>query len=143
MNKLLLNRAGRNHIRFFPMPDTVPDIPDLEADRIRWCESRYKALERDPEAKRLCLYKNRTKGYLVSVWESGGLYYLIQCIRNEWKTFDDTIYVTKDGNDAVAIAKFVHENIETIMADYRQQILDARDQLLRDKAARVRGPADA
>lgn len=143
MNRLLLNQTGRNHIRIFPMKDTVQDLPESEADRIRWCEARYKALEADPEAKRLCLYKNRTKGYLVSVWESKGLYYLIQCIRNEWKTFDDTIYVTKDGDDAVAIAKFVHENIETIMADYKQQILDARDQLLRDAAARSRGTHDA
>lgn len=142
-NKLLLNQTARNHIRFFPMEGTIPDLPETEAERIRWCEQRFKQLQDSFEAKRLALYKNRSKGYQISVWRMDGLYYIVQCLRNEWKTFNDTIYITKDGDDAVAIAKFLHDNIEEIKADYKQQILDARDALLKSMAERNKGAHDA
>lgn len=133
MNKLLLNERARHHIKIFPMKDTAPDLPDTEIERIRWCKAKYKELQHSDEARRLALFKHRGKGYLIAVWEMKGLYYLIECIRNEFKTFNDTIYITKDGDDAVNIAKFLVANIDTIMADYKAQLLDARDALLREK----------
>ena len=132
MNKLLLNNSARNHIRFFPMKDTVEDLPETEAERIKWCEKEFKKLERSMDAKRLVLYKHKGKGYQISVWEMDGLYYLVQCIRNEFKTFNDTIYISKEKEDMLSIAKFLKENIETIMTEYKDQILEARDELLKD-----------
>ena len=132
MNKLLLNERARNHIKMFPMKDTVSDLPSDEGDKIRWCESRFKLLQHSDNANRLFYVRHKAKGYQISVWELDGLYYLIECIRNEFKTFNTTIYITKDGNDAVNIAKFVQENIDQIMKDYKNQILEARDALLRD-----------
>ena len=133
MNKLLLNNSGRNHIKIFPMTSAGIELPESEADKIRWCEAEFGKLQSDPKARRLCLYKHRLKGYLVSVWELEGLYYLIICLKNEFKTFNDTIYISKDREDMLSIAKFVHQNIETIMEDYRNQILDARDWLVRER----------
>lgn len=132
MNKLLLNNSARNHIKIFPLPGAGIELPESEGDRIRWCEAEFKKLRESAAAKRLFLLKHRLKGYLVSVWELDGLYYLILCLKNEFKTFNDTIYIGKEKGDMIAIAKFIQENIETIMEDYRNQILDARDALVRE-----------
>lgn len=132
MNKLLLNNSARNHIKVFPMPDSGIEIPESGEDKIRWCEKEFNRLQSDASAKRLCLYKHRLKGYLISVWSLDGLYYLIVCLKNEFKTFNDTVYIGKDKDDMLSIAKFLHQNIDTIMADYKQQILDARDWLVKE-----------
>lgn len=134
MNKLLLNERARNHIRFFPMTNTITNLPESEADKIKWCESEFKKLQHSNDAKRLFLAKHKSKGYLISVWQLDDLYYMIHCLRNEFKTFNTTIYLSKDKDDCINIAKFLENNIVTIMQDYKQQILEARDQLLRDTA---------
>lgn len=134
MNKLLLNNTGRNHIKIFPMKDTIKDLPESEKDRIEWCKAEFKKLQHSDNAKRLCIYKHTHKGYLISVWELEGLYYLVQCIRNEFKTYNDTIYISKDKDDLLSIAKFVRDNVDAIMADYKDQLLEARDALLREAA---------
>lgn len=131
MNKLLLNERARNHIRFFPMKNTFDDIPSDAGEKIKWCESKFKALQHSNDAHRLSIHKHRTKGYMVTVWEFDGLYYLVQCLRNEFKTFNTTIYISKDKQDMINIAAFIEQNIETIMSDYKQQILDARDALIK------------
>ena len=132
MNKLLLNERGRNHIKFYPMKDTANDIPETDAGKIEWCKNRFHELQHSADAKRLVIYKHKGKGYLISVWELNGLYYLIECIRNEFKTFNTTIYISKEKDDSINIAKFIQENIDTIMADYKKQILDARDELVKN-----------
>ena len=130
MNKLLLNEKARNHIRFFPMKGVELDLPEDEADRIRWCENEFDKLQHSMDANRLAFYKHRNKGYLISVWEMEGRYYLIQCLRNEFKTFNTTIYISNDKDDCLNIAKFLDKNADQVMKDYKQQILDARDWLL-------------
>lgn len=132
MNKLLLNHKARNHIRFFPMKDTVTDLPEDEGDKIRWCKDRFHTLQHSNDAKRLFLAKHKGKGYMISVWEFDGLCYLIECLRNEFKTFNTTIYITKDKSDALHIADFIEKNITQIMQDYKDQILQARDALLKE-----------
>ncbi len=141
MNKLLLNNTARNHIRIFPMEDTITDLPADEGDRIRWCQATFKRLQHSDTAKRLFLAKHKGKGYQISVWEFEGLYYIILCLRNEFKTFNDTIYINKHGEDSVNIAKFVRDNIDQIMKDYKDQITEARDALLRERL-KVVGEAD-
>lgn len=128
MNKLLLSEKKRNHIKIMPLCD-FDDIPDDEAGKINWCESKYNELQNSSEAVNLYLYKNAPKGYLISVWQLNNLYYLIQCIRNEFKTYNSVIYINNNENDTLNIAKFLKANIQQIMADYKQQILDARDYL--------------
>lgn len=130
MNKLLLNDRGRNHIKFLPLGDIVPDLPESEADQIKWCRAEFKKLKQSMDAKRLYLHKNRSAGVLISVWEMEGRYYLILCLRNEFKTFNNTIYISKEREDCLSIAKFLKENYETIMTDYKQQIIDAKNWLL-------------
>lgn len=133
MNKLLLNNSARNHIKIFPMKDTINDIPETEKDRIIWCREHFKHLQHSPDAKRLEMFKKRGN-YQISVWELDGLYYLVQCIRNEFGTYNTVIYISKYMLDMINIAKFLKENVEQIMADYKNQILDARDALLREQA---------
>lgn len=124
MNKLLLNQSGRNHIKILPLLDDVT-LPTEPGDKIRWCEETYYRLQNNDNAKRLCLYKNRSKGYLISVWEADSVYYLIQCIRNEFKTFNDTIYITKNGEDALAIAKFLKDNVDEILRGLTADLIKA------------------
>ena len=124
MNKLLLNQSGRNHIKILPLLNDVT-LPTDEGDKIRWCEDQFKRLQHNDNAKRLALYKNRGKGYLIAVWEAEGIYYLIQCIRNEFKTYNDTIYITKDGDDALAIAKFLKDNVDSIMSGLTKDLVQA------------------
>ena len=134
MNKLLLNQKARNHIKVFPLYKGA-EIPENEGDQIRWAESRFNELQQSDEAKRLFIYKNAKKGILVSVWELNNLYYLVQCIRNEFKTYNTIIYINNEREDTINIAKFIQANAINIMADYKQQILDARDYLLNENVS--------
>ena len=132
-NKLLINERARNHIKIFPVEEGVfDDIPTDEGEKIRWCESQYKRLQSSIDAKRIFIDKHRGKGYLVSVWELDGRYYLIQCIRNEFKTFNTVIYVSKNKSDMLNIAKFLKQNVDQIMKDYKEQILEARAALVKN-----------
>lgn len=115
------------------MPGIFDDIPTDPGEQIKWCAAKFKELQESGSAKRLSLHRNKAKGYQITVWELNGLYYLIQCIRNEFGTFNDTVYISRDGQDMLNIAKFLKENIETIMADYKAQILDARNALLSER----------
>jgi uncharacterized HAD superfamily protein len=126
MNKLLLNNNARNHIKFLPLNNSV-EIPETEKERILWCESRFNELSNADNIIRHFTYKNGKKGYSIGVWEYNGLYYLIQCIKNEFGTYNDVIYIEKNKDDLIAIAKFLQKNIITIMSDYKEQILEAKE----------------
>lgn len=145
MNKLLLNERGRNHIRIFPTKEVSEqlNIPETEADKIRWCEKCFKTLQHSNDAKRLSIYKHKGKGYLISVWELDNKYYLIQCLRNEFKTFNTTIYISNEKNDMLNIAKFLQENVDSIMKDYKNQILEARDALIKETIEGKKPDGDA
>ena len=133
MNKLLMNERKRNHIRFLFAGELPEWLPEDEGDRIRWAESEFERLRQDPSARRLSLFSNKRKGYLVSVWTLGGKTYVIQCLRTiSGETYVSTIYLGLTESDALAVAKFLRENADTIMRDYKRQILDARDALLND-----------
>lgn len=132
-NKLLMNERARNHIKVFPVGDDVFDnIPSDAAGKIKWCESMYRELQTNVKAKRIYLDKHKGKGYLISVWELDGRYYMIQCLRNEFKTFNTTIYISREKDDMLNIARFLRDNVDQIMADYKDQLLAARDALVRD-----------
>lgn len=133
MNKLVLNSKARNHFRMYPLCK-VDAFKGFEHSEDA-CEALYNGLLKDRDAQRLSIEKNKSKGYMITVWHqpSNGLYFLICSIRNEFKTFNNTIYIDNHGDDMVKIAKFLKENIDGIMADYKDQILEARADLLKSK----------
>lgn len=139
MNKLVLNNKARNHFKFFPMKD-VFDLPESEKDQILWAESLYKKLERSDDAINLYTTKHKTKGYMISVWEYESRYYLIQCIRNEFKTFNNTVYISYEKQDMLSIAKFLKNNIDSIMSDYKNQIIDLRNELIKNEGTQHTKP---
>ena len=132
MNKLLLADKGRNHIKIFPLYKDV-EIPTDEGDKIRWAKARFEELQNANDANRLFICKNVKKGILISVWELNGLYYLIQCIRNEFKTYNVTVYIHNEKEDSLNIAHFLRAHMYEIMEDYKNQILEARDYLLNER----------
>lgn len=134
MNKLLLNNNGRNHIKFFPMKDVFDDIPEKEGDQIRWCEEKFNELQKSNEAKRLKVFVNRKKGYMISVWELNGNYYLIQCLRNNNRSYNSTIYISKEKQDSLSIAEFLYQNIDSVMTD-NKELLKMKDNSIQNERA--------
>lgn len=129
MNKLLLNPKARHHIKMMVFPGYTGERPEDEAGKIRMCEEIYESMRKSDSAECLCLHKAKDRSYQISVWEDRGLCVLIQCVKNELGTYSDTFYVGISPADAVAIAKFLKENADAIMSDYRDQILDAKKEL--------------
>ena len=121
-SKLLLNERARNHIKIMPLTDVI--LPEDEGDKIRWCEEQYNLLLNSDDAKRLYYYKNVRSGILIAVWELNDLYYIIQSIRNEYKTYNNVIYIHNERNDCINIAKFLRNNMTEIMSSFKQQIED-------------------
>ena len=130
MNKILISPKARNHIRVFPMPGSCQGIPEDEGGRILWAKSEYERLAGSDRAVRLACFGGRRKGYLITAWDLDGVGYVAICIRNEFGTYNSTVYAGADPGDAKAIARFAKDNIDSLMADYKKQILDARDWLL-------------
>lgn len=134
MNKLIMNPKGTNYISVFPVDEGVlGEYPKDEAGQIRWAEAVYKRLESDANAKRRLLAHNKKRGYMISVWSLDGVAYAIQCISIGSRVYKITVYVLKSESDAVAIAKFLQQNADELMDDYKRQILDARDWLIEQK----------
>lgn len=134
MNKLVLNPKARNHFKMFPFG--IEGIPESEAEQIQWCQADYCRLETSNSAKRLFILNRSNRGYMVSVWVLNGRYYLIQSIRNEFKTYNNTIYISEqDGaeQDFINLAKFLANNIKVLGDDYRKQILDAKKYIVENK----------
>lgn len=133
MNKLVLNPKARNHLKIFPFGNI--EIPASEKDQIEWCQAEYSRLETSNKATRVFILNRSHKGYMLSVWVLDNRYYLIQSLRNEFKTYNNTIYISEQENveqDFINLAKFLAKNIETIGGDYRKQILDAKKYIVED-----------
>lgn len=137
MNKLLLNQSARNHIKMYPMKD-IFELPEDEGEKIVWCERKFNELQHSDDAERLFIKKNKNKGYLVSVWQLHDLYYLVNCVRTNTHVYITTIYITKDGGDAINIAKFLYQNVEEIMQDTKQSLLDYH-KIIMEKAEDIKG----
>lgn len=125
MNKLVLNPKGRNHIRYMALSTTV--MPESEKEQLNMVEAIYNAL---------CQYgviiyeRVRSGNYSVKAVEHCGDYYVIISLRNEFNTYNNTIYEISSKDDAINIAKFVGKNMRTIMKDYKKQVLDAKDMMV-------------
>lgn len=128
MNKLLLSNNGRNHIKMFPLYKN-PEIPEDEGEKIKWCEEKFNKLQTSDAATRLFYYKNVREGVLISVWELDNLYYLINCIRNEFGTYNDTIYINDIKLDTLASAEFLKQNAIKLMDEYKIKLIQAQNGL--------------
>ena len=120
-----LNKSSRGHFKIMSMVDGL-EIPQDEGEQIRWCEDIVNNLEVQDVS---CIFSHRStkKGFLVAVYVMGDYYYLVSDIRTEHKNIEVTsIYILDSENDAKAIAKFIADNISTIMQDYSQQLNDAK-----------------
>lgn len=118
-NKLVIDPHGRNHFKF--MPADLEGWPENEGEQLKKIERIYKDLVENGE---IIFTASKKGAYSIKCVELK-LYYIVVCIKNEFKTFNNIIYEIKSKNDALAISKFVAKNIKTTMADYKTQILDA------------------
>ncbi len=128
MNKLLLNKNGRNHIRVYPLNDTI-EFPEDKAEKINLCEKLFNDLQHDESAIRHYYYRNVKTGIQVTVFESNNKIYLTNCFRVPEHTYVTTIYINKLDSleDCINIAKFLSKNMNTIGNDYKQQIIDGQE----------------
>jgi len=129
MNKLLLSKNGRNHIRIMPVQNSM-EIAETDAGRIEQCKEIFDKLQKSDSAIRHSYYCNRKKGLLTGVWELDGKIYLDYCFH----TADKGIYVTtiyvwpQDGlGDALSIEKFLRQNLLSIGEDYKQQVIEGKE----------------
>lgn len=127
MNKILLNQKGRNHIKVMLLKDSDLEMPTDKIEQIKFCETLFANLQHDDNAIRHFYYRNVKKGYQIAVYESDSKIYLANCIRDMEHNYITTIYVSKNLNDLKNIAKMLRENIETIMDDYKNQILEGKE----------------
>lgn len=123
--KLVLEPNARNHFKVLLLG--VDNIPESEKEQILLAEKMYNELEQDNNREKLYRFSSQKKGIMISVFKSNNRGYLIQSIKNEFETYNNTVYVSDNINDLVNIAKFLRSNITDIMSDYKQQILDAKD----------------
>jgi len=120
-NKLVIDPHGRNHFRFMPDKDRV--LPESEKEQIEMVEKLYNELV----VGGVIIYtKVKSGSYSIRAIRYNAMYYIVVCIKNEFKTYNNTIYELKFENDALAICKLIGKNILTMMSDYKKQILDAK-----------------
>ena len=128
MNKLVIDPHGRNHFKFIPVKER--ELPENEADQIKMVESIYNDLVKRGE---VIYVKSRSGSHSIRCVRLNKLYYIVVCMKNEFGTYNNVIYEMPNKNDAVAISVFIGKNIKTMMADYKKQILDAKEMVVRKK----------
>lgn len=141
MNKLLLSKNGRNHIKVF-ICQNCEAVPEDDAEKIRFSESIFNELQKSDDAIRHSYYCNRKKGILTAVYELRDKLYLDYCFRTAEKGFYITIlYVYPNNqesfNDLLAIEKFLRSNISELGESYKAQVLESEEgfkKFLKDNA---------
>ena len=126
MNKLLLNKNGRNHIRIFPLKNIIK-LPEDGAERIHLCEEIFTELQNSDDAVRHYYYRNVKIGHQLTVYELNNKIYLTNCMRDPDYNYITTIYISNNLDDMINIAKFLRVNMKQIADDYKQQIIDGKE----------------
>lgn len=130
-NKLVIDPHGRNHFKFFPNKSKEEEwLKMSEKDQIISVEKIYNELVEKGEI----VYKKVKKGsHTIKCVKLNEFYYIVVCIVNEFKTFNNLIYEINNKNDALTISKFIAKNIRVMMSDYKKQILDAKEMVVKRK----------
>lgn len=124
MNKLVLNPKARNHFKFM----AVREMPESEKEQLELIESIYDDLVNDGV---VTYVKSKTGNYSIRCVKLEPYWYIVVSLKNEFDTYNNSIYECKSENDAMAICKVIGKNINTIMRDYKKQILDAKKFVVR------------
>ena len=124
MNKLVLNPKARNHFKFM----AAREMPESEKEQIELIESIYDDLVNDGV---VIFTKSKAGAYSIRCVKLEPYWYIVVSLRNEFETYNNSIYECKSENDAIAISKMIGKNIRTIMNDYKKQILDAKKMVVR------------
>lgn len=124
MNKILLNKNGRNHIRIMPLKGII-ELPTENTSK--FCEQLFLDLQNDDNAKRHYYYRNVKLGHQVTVYESDNKIYLTNCMRDLDYNYVTTVYISDNLNDMLNIAKFLRANMKQIAEDYKNQIIEGKD----------------
>lgn len=130
-NKLVIDPHGRNHFKFFPNKSKEEEwLKMSEKDQIISVEKIYNELVEKGEI----VYEKIKKGsHTIKCVKLNEFYYIVVCIVNEFKTFNNLIYEINNKNDALTISKFIAKNIRVMMSDYKKQILDAKEMVVKRK----------
>lgn len=130
-NKLVIDPHGRNHFKFFPNKSKEEEwLKMSEKDQIISVEKIYNELVEKGEI----VYEKVKKGsHTIKCVKLNEFYYIVVCIVNEFKTFNNLIYEINNKNDALTISKFIAKNIRVMMSDYKKQILDAKEMVVKRK----------
>lgn len=129
MNKLLLSKNGRNHIKVMILKNCI-ETPTDEAEQINLSHKLFDELQHSEEAIKHSYYCNRKTGILTAIYELNNLIYLVNCFRTFTRGFYVcTLYIMPKDNleDAKAIEKFFKANIAQIAEDYKNQIIEGKD----------------
>lgn len=114
------------------MPGVV-DVPNSEYEQLLWAENLVKKLKYS-ELKQHFFFAEQDYGYMITVVEMDGMFYLIHSIRNEFKSYNNVIYINnKNLDDLVNIGKMMQDNIKTIMQDYKDNMLALRNDIIAGK----------
>ena len=124
MNKILLNKNGRNHIRIMPLNGII-ELPTENTST--FCEELFNKLQNDDSAVRHYYYRNVKLGHQVTVYESDNKIYLTNCMRDPDYNYVTTIYISDNLNDMINIAKFLRANMKQIAEDYKSQIIEGKE----------------
>ena len=125
-NKLVIDKHGRNHFKFYPCKER--ELPSDEKEQIEMVEELYDSLV---DEGYIIFTKSKKGNYLINCVKLGDKCYIVVCLKNEFNTFNNSIYEVNNENDAIAITKFIGKNIGQTMRDYKKQILDAREMVVR------------
>lgn len=132
MNKIVLNSKANNYIKVYPLKESGLEPPVDEKEQIDFARNIFDKLKNAYEAKKRYFYSNRAKGVQISVWVYDKHTYLVQCIRNEYKTYNTTIYINNDSeesiNDLISCAKFLRTNYAGITKQFTEIIKHSTQQ---------------
>lgn len=132
-NKICLNQKARNHWKIMPATESIK-VPKEERSQLKWAESLVLRLQNDSKLKRHFIYVNRGYGYMIGVYELEDRYYLIHSIRNEFKSYNNVVYINdRNLDDLINIGKMMQANIKTIMRDYKDNMMRLRDDIIKGK----------
>lgn len=115
-----------------PTSDTII-VPDTEKEQLEWCDNIVQNLLKKPIIRHF-FFTQQKYGYMLCVVEYENIYYLIHSIRNEFKSYNNVIYMSdKNLEDLINIGKMIQTNIDEIMSEYKANVYELRDDILKGK----------